>query len=394
MNKQTKGIDELISGATDYIKTRLNYSQNTVCTYRKGWKQIRSFMNSRGIKLYNKDVERQILYHEFRDRTKRELSDDEQYLYIGAKKLTEFQKTGKIEVRDRPKHPRVFSGPMGEIINCFLEYRIEERISLGRLRCYKRTLFQFLSYCSENSIYSIKDINPAVIFSYISSIGNKREAAIDIAVLRSFMSYLFQQGHLAVDYTNKIPKYKSVNQPKLPSTYSLEEIQKLLSSIERSSAIGKRNYAIILIAARLGLRASDIAWLQFGNLHWDTCTLQIKQVKTGKELVLPLLPDVGNAIIDYLKYGRPVSAEPYIFLKEHAPNGFFPTSSAVTHIVQRAFRKAGINIRDKKFGPHALRHTLGFRMLEESTILPEFQKYLVMPALNPQNIISELILNQ
>jgi site-specific recombinase XerD len=376
MNKRTKDLDELISQATDYIKTKLNYSRNTVCSYRRGWKQIKIFMNSHGIKFYSQDVEKQILYHELGDRTKRELSDVEQYFFIGAKKLTEFQETGKIEVRDRPKNPRVFSGPIGEIINRFLDTRIEERMSLGRLRCYKRTLFQFISYCSESNIHTVKDINLAVILHYINAIGDKREAAIDISTLRSFMSYLFQQGHLVVDFTNKIPKYKSVNQPKLPSTYSQEEIQKLLSSVERSSAIGKRNYAIILIAARLGIRASDIAWLQFNNLHWETCILQIKQVKTGKELVLPLLPDVGNAIIDYLKYGRPASPEPYIFLKEHAPYGYFPTSCAVTHIVQRAFRKAGIDIRNKKFGPHALRHTLGFRMLEESTILPVISEVL------------------
>jgi site-specific recombinase XerD len=249
-------------------------------------------------------------------------------------------------------------------------------MSLTRLRCYKRTLFQFLSYCSETTIHTVQEINLAVILRYINAIGAKREAAIDISTLRSFMSYIFQQGHLAVDYSNKIPKYKSVQQSKLPSTYSQEEIQKLLLSVERSSAIGKRNYAIILIAARLGLRASDIAWLQFGNLHWDTCTLQIKQVKTGNELVLPLLPDVGNAIIDYLKYGRPESKEPYVFLKDMPPHGYFPTSHPVTQIVQRAFRKAGINIKNKKFGPHALRHTLGFRMLEESTILPVISEVL------------------
>jgi integrase len=140
--------------------------------------------------------------------------------------------------------------------------------------------------------------------------------------------------------------------------------------------VGKRNYAIILIAARLGLRAFDIAKLQFENLHWDTSTLKLAQSKTGKELELPLLPDVGNAIIDYLQYGRPKSDEPYIFLKERPPYEHFSVSTAISHIVQRAFKKAGINIKSRKFGPHCLRHTLGFRMLEESTILPVISEVL------------------
>ena len=155
-----------------------------------------------------------------------------------------------------------------------------------------------------------------------------------------------------------------------------EEIEKLISSVERSSSIGKRNYAIILIASRLGLRASDISMLKFENLHWNTCTIEIKQFKTGKELILPLLPDVGNAIIDYLKYGRPRSEEPYVLLTERPPYGHFPTSNVVTHVVQRAFKNAEINIKCRRFGPHSLRHSLGFRMLEKSTVLPVISEVL------------------
>lgn len=114
--------------------------------------------------------------------------------------LTEFQTTGKIKVRDRPhKNLRVFSGPIGEIINSFLDYKqTEERLSLTRLRCYKRNLFQFLSYCNEINIHTIKDINLGVILHYISELDGGKEAAILIYIttLRSFMKYVFQQEHL------------------------------------------------------------------------------------------------------------------------------------------------------------------------------------------------------
>jgi integrase len=88
------------------------------------------------------------------------------------------------------------------------------------------------------------------------------------------------------------------------------------------------------------------------------------------------LPDVGNAIIDYLKYGRAKSEEPCIFLSERPPYGYFSSSNVVTHIVQRAYIKAGINTKGKRFGPHSLRHSLGFRMLEESTVLPIISEVL------------------
>ncbi|MEI8218687.1 MAG: site-specific integrase [Elusimicrobiota bacterium] len=239
-------------------------------------------------------------------------------------------------------------------------------------------LSRFLNFCNENNICSIKDIDLVVILRFLNELGYRKETPVSIVIsaLRGFIKYVFDEKLLATDYSQKIPRYKSVIQPKLPSTYAREEIEKLISSVERSSPIGKRNYAIILMAARLGFRASDISNLKFENLHWKTSTIEIEQFKTGKDLVLPLLPDVGNAIIDYLRYGRPKSAEPYVLLTERPPYGHFTTSNVVTHVVQRAFINAGINIKGKRFGPHSLRHSLGFRMLEQSTILPVISEVL------------------
>jgi len=379
MIKQTTSLDDLISKATHYIKYKLNYSRSVIHKYTRSWKQLKKHMEENGIKNYNQDVEKKILNRMFKDKTKRELSDCEQYFYSGIQKLTEFQRTGRIEVRDRPKYPRAFDGAIGEAINQFLECkRLQDRLSLHRLHSHKRNLFQFLSFCNRKKIFSPKDINLAFILEFLSGRDSSKSSVIPfhILTLRSFTKYAYEKGHLPFDFSNKIPKFKSVRQPKLPSVYSKEEIQKLLASVERTSSVGKRNYAIILIATRLGIRAFDIARLQFDNLHWETSAIKLKQSKTGKDLELPLLSDVGNAIIDYLKYGRPKSDEPYVFLKERPPYEHFPTSTAVSHIVQRAFIKAGINVKNRKFGPHSLRHTLGFRMLEESTILPVISEVL------------------
>ncbi|MCX6253054.1 MAG: site-specific integrase [Bacteroidia bacterium] len=380
MDKQIKDFNELISNAADYLESQLSYSIRTVYEYRKSWKRIRTFMALNGIKCYSHDVGEQILHHEFKDRRKAELSTNEKHFFNSIVMLTEFQELGQIKVPTcQHKEPITFSGPIGDIITGFLDYkRTEERLSIIRIHCYQLNLFRFLNYCNKKGICSIKDINLAVILLFIGELDLRKKIPVSsvISALRGFMKYAFEQKLLATDYSNKIPKYKSVIQPKLPSTYSKEEIEKLISSVERSSSIGKRNYAIILIASRLGLRASDISKLKFENLHWNTCTIEIMQFKTGKELVLPLLPDVGNAIIDYLKYGRPKSEEPYVLLTERPPFGHFPTSNVVTHVVQRAFIEAGIDIKGRRFGPHSLRHSLGFRMLEQSTVLPVIAEVL------------------
>ena len=110
-----------------------------------------------------------------------------------------------------------------------------------------------------------------------------------------------------IDFSGIIPKDNYKKQAKLPSTYSPKEIEMMIGSINRATANGKRNYAIVLLAARLGLRASDIANLKFENLLWEQCTIVLNQYKTGKKIELPILPEIGDAIIDYMRYGRPKS---------------------------------------------------------------------------------------
>jgi integrase len=116
-----------------------------------------------------------------------------------------------------------------------------------------------------------------------------------------------------------IPRSNYKSQPKIPSIYSKEEVEKLIASVDRGSSVGKRDYAIILLAVRLGLRSSDIANIKFDNILWEQNIIRLVQFKTDKEIELPLLPEVGNAIIDYLKYSRQESDEPFVFLTVRSP---------------------------------------------------------------------------
>ncbi len=382
MNKQIKEFNELMSKAGNFLESELSYSLSTVARYRCGWNQIREYMASNGIRCYDQKVEKLLFHDNFGDRSIPKLSETERFIYRGAKMLTEFQKTGIITAPSRSYRKVdkiVFYGVMGRIIMGFLNHkRLEERLAVKTLYGYRRNLFPFLQYCNKNNIRCIKDIDLAFILGYLGQLDCRKKTVVQVSILalRSFMKYAYQQKLLAIDYSNKIPRYRSVDQPKLPSTYSKQEIERLILSVDRSCALGKRNYAIILLAARLGLRASDISRLKFTELHWDTSTIEIRQVKTKKELVLPILPDVGNALIDYLKYGRPESDSSFVFLTGRPPYAQFYTSQVVTHVVQRAYKKAGIDIKGRRFGAHSLRHSLGFRMLEESTALPVISEVL------------------
>jgi integrase len=337
-------------------------------------------MESRGFKHYSSKVEKVLLLYHFDGQPKSEFNSTQTHLYNGIKMLSEFMNLGRVNLLVRPKLKQIcFEGPIGNIINNYIQYkRVIKRLSKISLSCHKRNLLKLYEYCKKEGITDIAHIDLSILLLFIQQLDTQYKTGIQntLMTIRGFTKYLFEEKLIEKDYALGIPKYRTVNQAKLPSTYSKQEIEKLISSAERFTPTGKRNYAIILLAARLGLRASDICRLKFENLYWQTSTIKIDQYKTGKELTLPILADIGNALIDYLKYSRPVSNEPFIFLTARPPYTPFLTSNVVTHVVQRSFRKAGIDINGRRFGSHSLRHSLGFRLLEESTILPVISEVL------------------
>jgi site-specific recombinase XerD len=378
-----RDFNELMSNAARYLETEFTLSKRTIDEYTRYWRRVRSFMGLNGIRTYNQEVEKQFLVDDLRGRTKFELSESEKRVYNCVKALTEFAEKGGISIKlnvFKPGKPDIIlNGPIGDLFVSFLQYKQTEcRWSGDTFETHRNYLSMFLKFCNKTNIATIAEIDFAAILLFLSdpqSIRGHRSGGA-VSSLRAFFKYAFEQKLLEIDYSISIPSYKSVSQPQLPSTYSEKEIVQLLSSIERSSAIGKRNYAMILMAVRLGFRASDIANLKFEHLKWARYTIEIHQYKTGQELIVPLLPDVGNAIIDYLKYGRRNSDEPYVFLKEKPPYGRKCDGSLVSDTVIAAFAKSGIDTNGRKSGSHALRHSLVSRMLEESTVLPVISEVL------------------
>ncbi|MDP3915425.1 MAG: tyrosine-type recombinase/integrase [Bacteroidota bacterium] len=142
---------------------------------------------------------------------------------------------------------------------------------------------------------------------------------------------------------NNFPKRE-----KLPSVYDADEIKRIEDAVGQSSAVGKRDYAMLLLATRLGLRSSDIAGLKFENLDWNRNIICLTQSKTKKVIELPLLTDVGEAVINYLKYGA----------------------------VSRTIIASGVDITGRKFDSHAMRHKLASQLLRNGTSLPVISETL------------------
>lgn len=180
---------------------------------------------------------------------------------------------------------------------------------------------------------------------------------------------------LPVDYSKVIPKWQYVRQPKLPSYYSPVEVGQLLNCIDRSNSIGKRDYAMVLLVARTGLRCSDIANLKFTNILWERELISLKQQKTKQPVELPLFGEMGNAIIDYLKHGRPQSNLSYVFLR-HVPPYDNMCNNLLYGIIKKYVNLAGIKYDERRHGPHALRHSLATTLLKKEVSLPVISSVL------------------
>ena len=191
-------------------------------------------------------------------------------------------------------------------------------------------------------------------------------------VVRQFLRYEYETGTTDRDCSIFCPRDNYKKNCKLPTTYTEEEIKAVVNAVERGSAIGKRDYLIILLSAEFGLRSSDITNLTFDNIDWDNNNIILDQHKTGETNVYPLLANVGNAIIDYLKNGRPVCDTPQIIVSHNRTTLGQPLTSPTMHSIVTKYMKAA-EIKDwkkKRHGTHALRHSLASNMLARNVSMP------------------------
>jgi len=375
-DEQQQTLKELSSQVEAYFK-ELSYSATTISRYRSGWKKLDEFMKDKSIEFYSSMVGEMFIKGIIGTGTYDDLSRWNKDLIRCANVLSEFQATGVIQFRSHSKF-YVFEGEIGNVILGFISYRESLGLSKDTLDSNRLYLARFLDYLNTKCVQTIKDLEKHHILGFINSLGFYSKATIHCTLcsLRNFLKYLYENQYSGIDFVYLVPKDNYKQEAKLPTTYTKEEVEKLISAVDRCSPKGKRDVTMILLAARLGLRASDICHLQFENILWETNTISLMQKKTGEKVELPLLMEIGTAIIDYLKYGRPVSELPYIFLRIGQP--YNKLEEPTLHsIVSFYLRRAGISHVDKKkHGPHALRHSLAGFLMEKKTPLPIISEVL------------------
>lgn len=280
----------------------------------------------------------------------------------------------------RKKSLPYLNGVIGEAMNDFLDYLRAERRSPLTIEGHHRFLLYFLTYLTNKGVSRLSDITPTIVLDYLSGdIVSKKHA---VGTLRYIFRYWGIEGLVGCEILNVFNLVKPQETERLPDTYGIDEIRQILASVDRRNPQGIRNYAMLTLAVFYGIRASDIAGLRLEHINWRSKRIEFNQAKTGEPLSLPLRVEVGNAILDYIKLSRRnQSKDSHVFQSLVAP--FTPvTNKCVSTSIRMIISKSGVDIKQRRQGPHVLRSSLASNMLnnnEEYHVISEALGHVYTP---------------
>jgi len=395
MNHQEIELNELI----DKVKVELKnarYSDVSIRGFVTVWNRLTNFMGRIDKTAYTAKIGMDFLEAKYGMTVFKKLTPKNKRCARAINLLSDYLLHGIIFPR-RKQGARTYHPQFQKLFQGYIDKKRADGFSEDTIKSYEIYLSRFSDYLNRRGIVDIRDMDEVVVLRFTETFTRYSPSVIHntLCALRTFFHYLFQNGFVSRNFAYIVPHDGYRQRTKVPSAYSKEDVEKLIKSIDRGNPKGKRDHAIILIAARLGLRAQDICNLSFNNLKWETNTIELLQEKTEKPLILPMLEDVGLAIIDYLKYARPeCKSTQAIFLRLVPPIGKLEAPT-LHSIVTQHMRAAGIKIEDgKKHGPHALRHSLASALLEENTPLPIISEVLGHTNTESTSVYLKIDINQ
>ncbi len=231
-------------------------------------------------------------------------------------------------------------------------------------------LTRFTDYLERAGVSTWKDVQPSALRTFLVTQLTDTKAGTRLSyasTLRGFHRWAFLQGLLERDLSAAAAAVRQYRLAGIPDLLTDDEVAALLEAVDRSTAIGKRDYAVLLLAARFGMRPGDIRQLRLDHINWRSLQIAFPQAKTGRLLVLPLLPEVSEALIAYLRHGRPQTECRNVFVRHLAPYEPFVPSNNLATIFQKALRRAECKLGHGRKGLYLFRHTLASRLLATGT---------------------------
>lgn len=354
---------------------RLGYTKGSMTFYRRRWNQLMAYAEDRGECYYTEQLGMDFLKEFFgvtQEDFSRTLPQAETQEIRVIRMVGDFQLHHAV-LRRYLKHKEILTTPFFVDIRSRFQSSCEKKgYSQVTTEHYVKQSSYLMDYLAAQGMNDFTAVTLDTVNAYIRTLAGFSYKTVEqhICSLRAFFSFLYQEGIMPDDLAAKMPMVKARKQTAIPSVWTHEELKQLVGAIDRGSPKGRRDYAIILIACRLGLRCTDIKNLCFENFNWTEKKICFTQSKTGQPMELPLVPDVGWAVIDYLRYGRPKVDSSRIFVRHMAPFLPFAEGDHLDQLIRTYMVKAHIPMRGKHRGMHSLRHTMASVLLEKDTPLP------------------------
>jgi len=375
MNMEKVAIKDLVHLLEQEL-IRVGYKEATLSYYRAHWQKIIAHFEREGEKFFSEAVAMEYVNRKcdfFAKEQSGLLTQSNIYLFRIVRMMGDFQQHGVISRRYMRSLSRVNEQGHLDVLETFRRYCKSCDYSVTTQKSYRRLTENFLSFLEARKCL-VKDICSSDLTDYMKTLMGYSYKTVEFTLcgMRAFLRFLKMENYLLEDFSGSLPCIQTRRQTRIPSVWEHDHLTRLLNVIDRGNPSGKRDYAMILLVARLGLRSIDVKRLTLSSLKWEENRIELIQSKTNDLLILPLLKDVGWAIIDYLKNGRPASDSNCVFLRHLAPVEPFSDEDHLHQIIVKYMRLAKLPISGKKkVGMHSLRHTLATALLEQHVPLQE-----------------------
>lgn len=366
-------LDGLVEGAAAEV-LRLGYSKSTRQKFASVWSSFRRFASTTAPEArFSQDLATR--FQEYRgipdDHRGLALRCGQRYTRLAMMFLAEFCSRGSCRRRRFRDRPIALDPRHEDALDQFLEFgRTQLRIRPSTTHLRRMELSRFLEFVGTRGVGPLHELKTEHLSSFMVTLVDFHPSSVSriVSDVRCFLRHLCMRGVTAATLVEDLPRVRVPRDARIPSVWKSEDVDALLVSVDRTSPVGKRDYAILLLACRLGLRGSDIKGLRLDDIDWEHSVLRLTQRKTGVPLVQPLSNEVGEAIVDYLRNARAPSEHRQIFLKANSPFDPLPEANHLHGIVSAYRCRAGIRLPPRvRSGLHALRHTLATRLLEAGT---------------------------
>jgi site-specific recombinase XerD len=365
-------LEHLISDALKHLRD-LGYSNRSLKRQRIIWNAFLRFsMRKPSDNLFSHELANRFLLHSGIPNATVPLPEDLRCIRRAMQIITEYAETGRLGPRTKwtpgklPLTATLRTALTDYEQSCADKYRHRQ----STIKSRHIHLTAFLSWAASRDAVSFERFTPALLSSYVSSLGRFKSATVrqHVCSIRSFLLYLTTRGLVSRGLVQSLPKIRIRPDARIPFVWTSMDVDTVLKTVDRETSIGKRDFAILLLACRLGIRAGDIRTLRLEHLCWRRSLIERVQSKTGNFLCLPISNEVGDAIIDYLREGRPPSQCREVFLQATAPFQPFSDNCHLWHISEKYRILAGIEVTTSgQRGMHSLRHTLATQLFENET---------------------------